>query len=178
MTIMLRCAEERDIAAITAIYRPAVIGTASNYEFEPPDEGEMAARFRSITGAGYPYYVAEVAGAVAGYAYASAYRTRPGYRYTVEDSIYVAPEWERQGVGRKLLTTLIDETARRGYRRMLAVIGDSDHVASIELHRRVGFSVAGTIPGIGWKHGRWLDGVVMQRPLGDGSDTPPEPQVR
>jgi L-amino acid N-acyltransferase YncA len=113
------------------------------------------------------------AGEVLGYAYASAYRTRPAYRFAVENSIYVRPGLGRGGVGRALLEALIARCARTGFRLMVAVIGDSDNVASIGLHAACGFRHAGLLPAIGWKHGRWVDSVLMTRPLGEGDQTPP-----
>jgi L-amino acid N-acyltransferase YncA len=170
---LIRPAKVEDIAAITAIYRPAVVQGTASFEFEPPDEAEMRRRFESITGDGYPYFVAEDSGRVIGYTYASQYQPRPAYRYTVEDSIYVARDAHRRGVGRALLETLIAACTERGYRQMIAVVNDWDQIASIWLHRALGFIVIGTIHAVGFKHARWLDSVVMQRPLGDGDVTPP-----
>jgi L-amino acid N-acyltransferase YncA len=170
---LIRPATVGDIAAITAIYRPAVLYGTASFELEPPNEAEMRRRFEAITNGGYPYFAAEVSSRIAGYGYASAYRTRPAYRYSVEDSIYVAPDAHRRGVGRALLAELITACTERGYRQMVAVIGDSAQEASIGLHRALGFSVSGSIRAVGFKHGRWLDTVIMQRPLGDSDRTPP-----
>jgi L-amino acid N-acyltransferase YncA len=170
---VIRSATVADIPAITAIYRPAVLQGTASFEIEPPDEAEMRRRFETITNGGYPYFAAEVSGRILGYGYASAYRTRPGYRYSVEDSIYVAPDAHRRGVGRALLAALIAACTERGYRQMVAIIGDSAQEASIGLHRALGFTLSGTIRAVGFKHGRWLDTVIMQRPLGDGDRTPP-----
>jgi L-amino acid N-acyltransferase YncA len=171
--LSIRPAEDADIGAITRIYAHAVrFGTAS-FELEPPDETEMARRRQVIVEAGYPYLVAQADGAVLGYAYAGAYRARPGYRFSVENSIYVAPEAQRRGIGRALLDGLIAEVERRGFRQMIAVIGDSAQVASIALHRAAGFRLIGTLEAVGFKHGRWLDTVLMQRPLGPGATAPP-----
>jgi L-amino acid N-acyltransferase YncA len=170
---LIRPATDEDIAAITMIYRPAVLHGTASFELEPPDEAEMRRRSETITAAGYPYLVAEVSGRVVGYGYANAYRARPAYRYSVEDSIYVAPDWYRRGVGRALLAALIETCTERGLRQMIAVIGDSDQRASIGLHRVLGFTFGGTLNAVGFKHGRWLDAVLMQRPLGDGDRTPP-----
>ena len=164
-----------DIPAITAIYRPSVLTGTATFELEPPDEAEMARRFEAIVGAGYPYLVAESSGTIAGYAYANVYRTRPAYRFSVEDSVYVDPQAHGQGVGRALLDELLTESADRGYRQMIAVIGDSRQAASINLHRAAGFTFSGTIHAVGFKFGRWLDSVIMQRALGDGDSTPPPP---
>jgi L-amino acid N-acyltransferase YncA len=163
--VVIRAAAPADIGAITRIYAHAVrFGTAS-FEIEPPDEAEMARRQRALIDGGFPYLVAEADGAVAGYAYAGPYRPRPAYRFSVENSVYVAPEAHRRGVGRALLDRLIAEAAARGFRQMIAVIGDSDQAASIALHRAAGFRLVGTIAAVGFKHGRWLDSVLMQREL-------------
>jgi phosphinothricin acetyltransferase len=121
----------------------------------------------------FPYLAAEIDGAVAGYAYAALYRTRPAYRFTVEDSVYVAPDMQNRGIGRALLAALIEAATARGFRQMIAVIGDSEQAASIALHAALGFVPIGTFPNIGFKFGRWLDTVLMQRPLGPGSTAPP-----
>jgi phosphinothricin acetyltransferase len=171
--LVIRPAAAADIAAIAAIYAHAVqYGTAS-FEVAPPDEGEMARRFKALADAGLPYLVAALDGAVSGYAYAGAYRTRVGYRYTLEDSIYVAPEFHGRGIGRMLLDRLLAEAAARGFRQMIAVIGDSAQIASIALHRTAGFRMVGTFEAVGFKFGRWLDTVLMQRPLGPGAGTAP-----
>jgi phosphinothricin acetyltransferase len=145
----LRAATAGDIAAIAAIYRPAVLHGTASFEVEPPDEAEMLRRFEAIAAPGYPYFVAELDGQVVGYAYASAYRTRPGYRFTVEDSIYIAPEAQGKGIGALLLKALIDACLARGDRLMVAVIGDSRNYASITLHRSAGFTFCGTIHSVG-----------------------------
>ncbi len=128
----------------------------------------------AVLDAGYPYLVAERDGAVAGYAYVSAYRTRPAYRFAVENSVYVAPGATRGGTGAALLDALVADCEARGFRVMVAVIGDSANAASIALHARAGFTHAGLLPAVGWKHGRWVDSVLMTRPLGDGAATSPE----
>ena len=162
----IRPAELRDLAAITAIYDPAVrYGTAS-FEIEPPDEAEMARRYEALRADGYPYLAAEQDGTLAGYAYAGPYRPRPAYRWTIESSVYVAPHAQRRGVGRALLQQLILESESCGFRQMIAVIGDSANDASIQLHRAAGFRVVGTLDNVGYKFDRWLDSVLMQRPLG------------
>ena len=149
-------------------------GTAS-FELEPPSLAEMTARFAAIEAAGLPYVVAELDGRIAGFAYAGPYRTRPGYRHTVEDSVYVARWARRQGVGRVLLDAVIERATARRLRQMVAIIGNSAHAASIQLHARAGFRLVGTLEHVGWKFGRWLDTVIMQRPLGPGAATPPDP---
>ncbi len=174
-SIQVRAATPGDIPSITAIYRPAVLHGSASFELDPPDEAEMLARMNRIVGAGYPYLVAEIAGRVAGYAYAGSYRPRPAYDRTVEDSIYVAPDAQGGGVGSALLTALLAECEAQGFRRMIAVIGDSASTGSIRLHAACGFLPAGLLPAVGWKHGRWLDQVLMQRPLGPGDQTPPGP---
>ena len=170
----LRPATPADIPAITAIYRPAVLQGTASFELEPPGEAEMLRRFEAITGAGYPYFVAEIDGRVAGYAYASAYRTRPGYRFTVENSVYIAADVQGKGIGRALLAKLIEACTVRGFRLMVAIIGDSASFASITLHRRAGFKFSGTIHSVGYKFGRWLDSVVMELPLGEGDTSAPK----
>jgi phosphinothricin acetyltransferase len=133
----------------------------------------MTARFAAIEAAGLPYPVVELEGRIAGFAYASPYRPRPAYRHTVEDSVYVARWARRQGVGRALLETVIQQATARGMRQMVAIIGDSAHTASIRLHAQAGFRLVGTLEHVGWKFGRWLDTVIMQRALGEGATTPP-----
>jgi L-amino acid N-acyltransferase YncA len=162
-----------DVPAITAIYGHEVRHGTASWEYEPPDEEEMRRRVTGLLAAGYPYLVAEVDGALAGYSYAGPFRTRAGYRYVVEDSIYVAPGWQRRGIARLLLTAVIEEATRRGFRQMVAVIGDSRNEGSIALHRALGFAHIATFPAIGLKFGRWLDSVQMQRALGEGSATIP-----
>lgn len=171
--ITVRTATEADIPAITAIYQPAVLTGTASFELDPPDHAEMLRRFRALTDSGFPYLVAEADGAVLGYAYAGAYRPRPAYRHSVENSVYVSPDAHRRGVGRILLAALIDVCTERGYRQMIAVIGDSANASSIGLHRSMGFRFSGTIHSVGYKHGRWLDSVIMQLPLGPGDTSSP-----
>jgi len=172
-TVTIRAANGGDIAAITRIYAQAVrIGTAT-FEIEPPDEAEMARRQSALLANGYPYLVAEVAGAVVGYAYAGPYHVRPAYRWTVEDTFYVAPEFQRQGVGRLLMARLIAEAQARGFRQMIGIVGDSTNAASIALHSAAGFRRIGALQSVGFKHGCWLDIVVMQRALGEADTTTP-----
>ena len=172
--LRLRDASEADIAAITAIYAAEVRDHVNTYEYDAPDAAEMARRMRALLDAGYPYLVAELDGTVAGYAYAGSFRARRGYRHTVENSVYVAADRQGHGIGAALLSALVDACAARGFRQMVAVIGETTNTASIRLHARAGFIHAGTLPGIAWKHGRWLDTVFMQRALGDGKTTPPQ----
>jgi L-amino acid N-acyltransferase YncA len=166
-----RCTRE-DLPGVREIYALEVREGTASFELEPPSLAEMAARFAAIDAAGLPYLVAELDGRIAGYAYASPYRPRPAYRYTVEDSVYVARFAHRQGVGRALLGAVIERATARGMRQMVAIVGDSAHLASIELHRRAGFRLIGTLENVGWKFGRWLDTVIMQRDLGAGAGAP------
>ncbi len=171
--MMIRPAEPRDVPAITRIYAHAVrYGTAS-FELEPPDEAEVGQRHRSLVDGGFPYLVAEIDGVMAGYAYAGPYRARPAYRFTVEDSIYIAPDMQRRGIGRALLDRLLIESEARGFRQMIAVIGDSAQTPSIELHAAAGFRMVGNFESVGFKFGRWLDTVLMQKAMGNGAQTPP-----
>ena len=172
--IRIRPATLDDVPAIAAIYAEAVnFGTAS-FEIEPPSEAEMSRRFDALRSAGYPYFVAERDGTVLGYAYAGPYRPRIAYRWTVEDSIYLAPDARGLGLGRRLLETLIEACTVKGFRQMVAIIGDSKNTPSIALHTALGFAPTGVFTDTGWKHGRWLDSVMMQLPLGPGASTPPE----
>ena len=172
--VSIRPATPADVPAITRIYAHAVKHGTASFELEPPDEAEMARRLRTLLDSGYPYIVAEIDDALAGYAYAGPYRPRPAYRFSVEDSIYVDPNAQRRGVGRALLEHLIEECERRGFRQMIAVIGDSAQAPSIELHRALGFRMIGAVENVGYKFGRWLDSVNMQRALGAGATTKPD----
>ncbi|MFN9209733.1 MAG: GNAT family N-acetyltransferase [Betaproteobacteria bacterium] len=169
----LRPALPADIPAIAAIYGHHVIHGLASFETDPPSVADMASRHAAIVAAGYPYLVATDGERLLGYAYASAFRTRPAYRYTVEDSVYVAPDTAGRGIGRALLTRLIEECEARGYRQMLAVIGDSDNAPSIKLHAACGFVRMAVFNGTGFKHGLWVDTVFMQRALGAGDRTLP-----
>ena len=169
----IRPSREDDVAAIAAIYGHAVATDTASFELEPPTVAAMGERRAALVDAGFPYLVAEEAGRVLGYAYAGPYRLRPAYRWTVEDSIYVAPDAKGRGVGRVLLGALIARSEALGFRLMVAVMGDAATGASVALHRALGFRDAGVFEGIGWKHGRWLATVQMQRPLGEGASTPP-----
>ncbi len=173
MGVLIRAAAAADIPAITAIYDHAVRQGTASFELDPPDAAEMARRRQTLIDRGFPYLVATADGAVAGYAYAGPYRPRPAYRWSVEDSVYVAPALHRRGVGRALLDRLVAEAGERGFRQMIAVIGDSRQAPSIELHRAAGFRMIGTIENVGHKFGRWLDTVLMQRALGPGATSPP-----
>jgi phosphinothricin acetyltransferase len=173
MPLTLRAANAADLPAITAIYAHAVAHGTASFELDPPDLAEMDRRMRELVDGGYPYLVAEADGRLAGYAYAGPYRPRPAYRFSVEDSVYIDPQMHRRGVGRALLYRLVLESEARGFRQMIAIIGDSAQASSIELHRAAGFRTVGTIENVGYKFGRWLDSVVMQRALGEGAQTTP-----
>jgi L-amino acid N-acyltransferase YncA len=162
-----------DLAAVTEIYAHEVREGTATFELVPPDLAEMTRRFQVLMDGGFPYLVAELDGSVVGYAYASSYRPRPAYRFTVENSVYLRPQVHRRGIGRQLLERLIDECETRGFRQMIAVIGDSANAASVGIHARCGFQMIGTHPSVGLKFGRWLDTVMMQRELGDGAKTVP-----
>jgi L-amino acid N-acyltransferase YncA len=172
--VIIRQAIESDIGAISEIYAHHVRFGLGSFEEQPPSPEEMGRRFREITGQELPYLAAEAKGRVLGYAYAAMYRTRSAYRYTLEDSIYLHPEVMGLGIGRMLLSPLIAACEDQGYRRMIAVIGDSANLASIRLHERLGFSQAGLLPAVGIKFGRWVDCVLMHRPLEPGDASLPE----
>lgn len=173
---LLRPGTEADLPAITAIYREHVLQGSASFETEPPALEEMTRRRAALIAAGYPYLVAERAGQVLGYAYAGAYRPRAAYRDTVENSIYLHPSAYGQGIGTQLLLELVRACTAIGFRQMIAVVGDSGNTASIRLHERNGFRRVGTLEAVGFKHGRWLDVVLLQRRLGHGQDSPPVPR--
>ena len=169
----IRPAAAADLPAITEIYEHAVRYGTATFELIPPDLAEMTRRFGVLEDGGFPYLVAALEGRVIGYAYAGAYRPRPAYRFTVENSVYLQPQIHRRGIGMQLLQRLIADSEQRGYRQMIAVIGDSANAGSIGVHRRCGFEMIGTHPDVGFKFGRWLDTVMMQRALGEGATTVP-----
>jgi L-amino acid N-acyltransferase YncA len=169
----IRPASEADLPAVTEIYAHAVLHGTATFELIPPDLAEMTRRFTALMDGGYPYLVAALDGAVLGYAYAGPYRPRPAYRFTVENSVYLQPAIHRRGIGLNLLQRLIAECEARGYRQMIAVIGDSANAGSIGVHARAGFAMIGTHRNVGFKFGRWLDTVMMQRALGEGAATLP-----
>ena len=171
--IIIRPAVPGDIGAITRIYADAVLNGTASFEIEPPDQWEMLRRQTALLKNHYPYLAAEIEGLVAGYAYAGPYRMRPAYNWSVEDSVYVTPQMHRKGMGALLLRALVAASAQRGYRQMIAVIGDTAQIGSIAVHERAGFSHVGTLRSVGFKHGKWLDTVLMQRPLGQGDATAP-----
>jgi len=172
-TISLRQVRDDDVPDIHAIYEESVMNGVATYELVPPGIGEMAARIEVVTASRYPWLVAECDGKVAGYAYASAFRTRAAYRFLVEDSIYIAPNMRGRGVGRLLLDRLIEDCRQLGFRQMVAVIGGA-HPASIGLHRAADFVSTGRMTGTGYKFGRWLDTEIMQLALGEGTHTLPD----
>ena len=173
-SVTIRTAVPSDIAAVTRIYAEAVLHGTATFEIEPPEETEMARRHRSLIDKGYPYLVAERAGAVAGYAYAGPYRDRPAYNWCMEDSIYIAPEFHRQGIGRLLL-----DAPHRAKSRGPRLPSDAGRhrqfgpTRSVAVHAATGFRLIGTFQWVGFKHGRWLDTVLMQRPLGHGDSASP-----
>src|ERR1700712_5742633 len=169
----IRPAAEADLPFITEIYRQAVLYGTATFELIPPDLAEMTWRFDVLREGGFPYFIAALEGQVIGYAYAGAYRPRPAYRFTVENSVYLQPTIHRRGIGTQLLQRLIAESEARGYRQMIAVIGDSANAGSIGVHTRCGFAMIGTHPNVGLKFGPWLDTVMMQRALGEGASTVP-----
>jgi phosphinothricin acetyltransferase len=173
MNMIIRDSTDSDTAGISAIYQHAVRTGTASFELDPPSLAEMAQRREAIVSKGFPYLIAEIDGKVAGYAYASIYRARPGYRFTVENSVYVDPARQGLGIGKNLLTELVARCEADGYRLIVAVIGDTDNKASIGMHLACGFTHAGLLPGVGWKLGRWLDSVLMVRALGPGQSTPP-----
>ncbi|WP_374433863.1 N-acetyltransferase family protein [Inhella sp.] len=170
--VCVRSSTEADLEAITAIYAHAVLHGTGTFELEPPEASEMARRRAEVLERGLPFLVAEQQGRILGYAYGNYFRPRRAYRYCIEDSIYLAPDAQGQGVGRLLLAELIARCTQAGARQMLAVIGDSANAGSIGLHRALGFADAGILKASGWKFGRWLDVVLMQRELGPGAGSP------
>jgi phosphinothricin acetyltransferase len=174
MSIVIRDCTQADMVRITEIYGRSVREETASFEYEPPDLPEMERRRSVLLEGGYPYFVAVVDGRVEGYAYAGAYKARPGYAWCVENTVYVNPGLQRGGVGRALMEKLIKVCEGKGYRQMIAIIGDSAHVASIEFHKSLGFVYAGNIVSVGYKHGEWIDTVFLQRALGPGDKTPPD----
>jgi L-amino acid N-acyltransferase YncA len=169
----IRAATAADAPAIAAIYGHHVLHGFGTFEEAPPSETEIASRLASVLDAGLPYLLATSEGRVLGFAYAAPFRPRAAYRYAVEDSIYIAPGVVGRGVGRALLSAVIAACERLGKRQMIAVIGDSGNAASIGLHTALGFTRSGVGRSVGFKHGRWVDIVWMQRSLNDGDASPP-----
>jgi phosphinothricin acetyltransferase len=177
LNLQLRAATPADIPAIQQLYAQEVREGVATYEYDEPDEAEMARRMRDLLEKGFPYLVAELDGIFAGYAYASAYRARIGYRWTVEDTVYVAPIARGKGVGCALLARLIADCEALGFRQMVAVIGELGNGASVALHEKLGFATIGIFRGLGRKHGRWLDTVQMQCVLGSGDHDVPADEL-
>jgi L-amino acid N-acyltransferase YncA len=179
--VLVRDARDDDMAAVQAIYAHHVLHGSASFEEVPPTTAELATRRATVLAAGLPYLVAELDGRVVGYSYATMYRPRAAYRHSIEDSVYVADGLAQRGIGVALLGALIARCEAGPWRQMLAIIGDSGNAASIGLHRRLGFRLVGTLVSVGFKHGRWVDTVLMQRPLGPGDGTLPAvvpPQAR
>ncbi len=172
--LMLRPSRPEDVPAITAIYAWHVGHGSGTFELEAPDEAEMARRRDDILAKGLPWLVVEHAGTLLGYAYANHFRPRLAYRYALEDSVYIAESAQRRGLGRLLLAELIARCEALGARQMFAVIGDSANAGSIGVHKALGFTDVGVMRAAGWKFGRWLDVVILQRRLGAGDLTAPE----
>ena len=173
MSVKIRASVDGDIAAVTAIYAHHVEHGVASFELAAPDEAKMARRRESALAAGLPYLIAEVDGLVAGFASAGPYRARPAYERTLENTVYVDAALHGRGIGGVLLSALIEACTALGYRQMIAVVGDSDNTASIRLHESHGFERAGLLRSVGFKHGRWLDSVFLQRSLGDGDENLP-----
>jgi phosphinothricin acetyltransferase len=171
--VAVRAAIPQDLPAIHAIYAHHVLNGLASFEEVPPSLEEIQKRYEAASIRGLPYLVADLEGTIAGYAYCSPYRARSAYRYALEDSVYVRKDMAGRGVGAALLGSLVERSAALGYRQLVAIIGDSAHDASIGLHESCGFVRVGTLRSVGYKHGRWVDSVIMQRPLGIGDGAPP-----
>lgn len=171
--MQVRAAAAQDLPAIQAIYAHHVLNGLASFEEAPPTTDELRRRFNDVIGKGLPWLVADFGGVVGGYGYCAPYRTRSAYRYALEDSVYLREDFQGRGVGAALLESLIERCTGLGYRQMIAVIGDSAHAASINLHASCGFVRVGTLRSVGFKFGRWVDSVLMQRPLGDGDGSKP-----
>ena len=171
---LIRPSRDEDIAAITAIYRHHVLTGTGTFEIDPPTEADMTTRRADVLGKGLPYLVVEDAGQVLGFAYCNWFRPRAAFRFSAEDSIYMAPHAHQKGLGRALLAELCKQAEQAGIRKMIAVIGDSANAGSIGVHRSLGFTAAGSVTSCGWKFDRWLDIVFMEKPLGPGDSTPPQ----
>lgn len=171
---IVRPAQSADLPSLHAIYAHHVRAGTASFELEPPSPEDFAARHSEVVARRLPWFVAEVEGRPVGFAYAAPYRARPAYRFTVEDSVYLDPGYAGRGLGRALLGATIAQCEALGLRQMIAVIGDSANVASVRLHAAHGFALVGTLRDVGWKFGRWLDAVLMQRALGGGATGVPE----
>ena len=172
--MIIRDAAPADLAAITAIYAHHVLTGTGTFEETPPDQAEVLSRLQKVQAAGCAWLVAENDGVIAGYGYYSQIRDRSAYRFTAEDSIYVRDDVRGMGVGKALVVALLDHATARGFRQMIAVIGDSENVGSIGLHSALGFRQVGTMKSVGLKFGQWVDVVTMQRPLGEGERSLPD----
>jgi phosphinothricin acetyltransferase len=170
----VRASRETDLPVIHAIYAHHVLHGFGSFEEQPPSVEELGRRRNEVLSRGLPYLVAELEGRIGGYCYAAPFRSRSAYRYSLEDSIYVDPEMGRRGIGRALLGVLIERCTALGYRQMVAVIGDSENWPSIRLHQALGFARVATLPSIGFKLGRWIDSIMMQRALGQGDTILPK----
>ena len=171
--VSIRPIANKDISAVTEIQSQAVMETTATFALIPMNQTEMSQKLERLLEKRYPCLVAEVDKVVAGYAYVSPYNPRPGYRWTVENSIYLAPEFQHRGIGHKLLSELIRQAEKRGFRQMIAVIGDEQNHASIALHKKCGFEHSGKLKSVGFKHDRWLDIFIMQLALGQSDKTDP-----
>ncbi len=171
---LIRPSTEQDLPAITRIYGHHVLHGTGTFETTPPTESEMATRRADVLAKGLPWLVVEQDGQVLGYAYGNWFKPRPAYRFSVEDSIYMAPEAAGKGLGRALLAELLAQLERGGTRKVMAVIGDSSNAGSVGVHRALGFTPVGTVASCGWKFDRWLDIVIMEKTLGAGNSTRPE----
>jgi phosphinothricin acetyltransferase len=172
-SITIRPCAEDDMRAVSEIYAHHVLHSTATFELEPPNLEEMLSRRRAIVEGGYVYLVAETDSGIIGYAYVGAYHKRPAYRFTVEDSVYVRAGDEGRGIGLRLMQALLAACEQKPFRQMIAIIGDSANRASIELHRRLGFRMVGAFQSTGFKFGRWIDTVLMQKELGAGGRLPP-----
>jgi len=170
----VRASKPEDMPAIAAIYAHHVLHGLASFELLPPDADEMLRRRADVLARGLPHLVAEARGQLAGYAYAAPYRERPAYRFALEDSVYVHPDYTGRGIGRALLDVLIETCTGAGYRQLIAVIGDSGNAGSIGLHAACGFVRTGLLPSVGFKFGRWVDSVLMQRAIGEGDRSLPD----
>src|ERR1043166_3466301 len=175
VAVAVRDARDADVPVVQAIYAHHVLHGLATFEEVPPTVAELAGRRASVLAQQLPYLVAELGGEVVGYCYATSYRPRPAYRFTIEDSVYVADGLAGRGVGAALLGELIARCEAGPWRQMIAIIGNSENAGSIALHRRLGFAHVGTMRSVGWKLGRWVDSVVMQRALGPGDGEAPPP---
>ncbi|WP_411704431.1 N-acetyltransferase family protein [Edaphovirga cremea] len=167
-------ASAEDMAAVQTIYTHHVLHGIATFEVEPPDLAEMLKRRQAVLDNGLPYLVARLDGRIVGYCYLVQYRPRHAYRFTVESSVYVAENCQGKGIGNALMTEAIVRAERGGWRQMIANVGNSENYGSLKLHEKLGFRTVGTLASVGMKHGRWIDTVLMQRPLGEGDMTLPQ----